>query len=442
MKIAMIGTGYVGLVSGVCFSDFGHEVVCVDKDQDKLALLRAGKTPIFEPGLDQLMARNMTANRLSFTDDLKEATQGADTVFIAVGTPSRRGDGHADLSFVFGAVKEVAEVLTRPSVIVIKSTVPVGTNRKVAEILKEARPDLDCDVVSNPEFLREGAAIDDFMHPDRVVVGVQSDRGNEVMQEVYRPLSLRDYPVLTTDLETAEMIKYAANAFLATKVTFINEIAMLCERTGADVRDVANGMGFDSRIGPKFLQAGPGYGGSCFPKDTKALARIGQDNATPLQIVETVIKVNEEVKRLMIDKIVDLCDEKLRNKTIAVLGLTFKPDTDDMRDAPALTVVPALVGLGADVRVVDPQAFREAEAMLPNVTWFDDPYEAVDGADAVVLLTEWNEFRALDLREMASRMASARMADLRNMYSCDYAIEAGFEAYAGMGRKSRLPFGD
>ena len=442
MKIAMIGTGYVGLVSGVCFSDFGHEVVCVDKDEDKLALLRAGKTPIFEPGLDQLMARNMTANRLFFTDDLKDATQGADTVFIAVGTPSRRGDGHADLSFVFGAVKEVAEVLTRPVVIVIKSTVPVGTNRKVAEILKEARPDLDCDVVSNPEFLREGAAIDDFMHPDRVIVGVQSDRGNEVMQEVYRPLSLRDYPVLTTDLETAEMIKYAANAFLATKVTFINEIAMLCERTGADVRDVANGMGFDSRIGPKFLQAGPGYGGSCFPKDTKALARIGQDNATPLQIVETVIKVNEEVKRLMIDKIVDLCDEKLRNKTIAVLGLTFKPDTDDMRDAPALTVVPALVGLGADVRVVDPQAFREAEAMLPNVTWFDDPYEAVDGADAVVLLTEWNEFRALDLREMASRMASARMADLRNMYSCDYALEAGFEAYAGMGRKSRLPFDD
>jgi len=337
-------------------------------------------------------------------------------------------------------VKEVAEVLTRPAVVVIKSTVPVGTNQKVADILKEVRPDLDCDVVSNPEFLREGAAIDDFMHPDRVVVGVQSDRGNEVMQEVYRPLSLRDYPVLTTDLETAEMIKYAANAFLATKVTFINEIAMLCERTGADVKDVANGMGFDSRIGPKFLQAGPGYGGSCFPKDTKALARIGQDNATPLQIVETVIKVNEEVKRLMIDKIVDLCDDNLQKKTIAVLGLTFKPDTDDMRDAPALTVVPALVGLGADVRVVDPQAFREAEAILPNVTWFDDPYEAAQGADAVVLLTEWNEFRALDLRDMAGRMASPRMADLRNMYSCDYALDAGFEAYAGMGRKSKLPF--
>lgn len=439
MKIAMIGTGYVGLVSGVCFSDFGHEVVCVDKNQEKLALLRAGKTPIFEPGLDDLMVRNIAAGRLSFTGDLKAASQDADAVFIAVGTPSRRGDGHADLSFVFSAVKEVAKVLTKPTVIVIKSTVPVGTNRRVADILKDVRPDLHCDVVSNPEFLREGAAIDDFMHPDRVVVGVQSDHGKQVMQEVYRPLARRDHPILTTDLETAEMIKYAANAFLATKVTFINEIAMLCERTGADVKDVANGMGFDSRIGPKFLQAGPGYGGSCFPKDTKALARIGQDNATPLQIVETVIKVNEEVKRLMIDKIVDLCDEKLRNKTITVLGLTFKPDTDDMRDAPALTVVPALVGLGAHVRVVDPQAFREAEDLLPNVIWFEDVYEAVEGADAIVLLTEWNEFRALDLRDMATRMKSPRMADLRNMYSCDYALDAGFEAYTGMGRKSLLP---
>ena len=439
MKIAMIGTGYVGLVSGVCLSDFGHEVVCVDKNQEKLTLLRAGKTPIFEPGLDSLMARNMAANRLSFTDNLKEATAGADAVFIAVGTPSRRGDGHADLSFVFGAVKEVAEALTHPAVIVTKSTVPVGTNQKVAELLKETRPDLACDVVSNPEFLREGAAIDDFMHPDRVVVGVNSENAAQVMQEVYRPLSLRDYPVLTTDLETAEMIKYAANAFLATKVTFINEIAMLCERTGADVKEVANGMGFDSRIGPKFLQAGPGYGGSCFPKDTKALARIGQDNATPLQIVETVIKVNEEVKRLMVEKIVDLCEEKLQKKTITVLGLTFKPDTDDMRDAPSLTVVPALVGLGADVRVVDPQAYPEAKELLPNVTWFDDPYTAVEGAHAVILLTEWNEFSALDLRDLAGRMATPRMADLRNMYSCDYALDAGFEAYVGVGRKSHLP---
>ncbi|WP_375256167.1 UDP-glucose dehydrogenase family protein [Yoonia sp.] len=439
MKIAMIGTGYVGLVSGVCLSDFGHEVVCVDKNQDKLAMLRAGKTPIFEPGLDALMARNTAAHRLSFTDDLVEATAGADAVFIAVGTPSRRGDGHADLSFVFGAAKQVAEALTQPTVIVTKSTVPVGTNEKVAEILRETRPELACDVVSNPEFLREGAAIDDFMHPDRVVIGVNTKRGAEVMQEIYRPLSLRDYPVLTTDLETAEMIKYAANAFLATKVTFINEIAMLCERTGADVKEVANGMGFDSRIGPKFLQAGPGYGGSCFPKDTKALARIGQEHATPLQIVETVIKVNEEVKRLMVEKIIDLCDEKLGGKTIAVLGLTFKPDTDDMRDAPSLTVVPALVGHGANVRVVDPQAFREANALLPNVTWFDDPYAAVQGAHAVIMLTEWNEFRALDLREMAGRMAVPRMADLRNMYSCDYAVEAGFEAYVSMGRKSQLP---
>ena len=439
MKIAMIGTGYVGLVSGVCLSDFGHEVVCVDNNPDKLALLRDGKTPIFEPGLDVLMAKNASAGRLSFTDDLADATAGADAVFIAVGTPSRRGDGHADLSFVFGAVRDVAKALQHPTVIVTKSTVPVGTNQQVAEILAEERPDLACDVVSNPEFLREGAAIDDFMNPDRVVVGVNSDRGGEVMADIYRPLSLRGYPVLTTDLETAEMIKYAANAFLATKVTFINEIAMLCEKTGADVKDVANGMGFDSRIGPKFLQAGPGYGGSCFPKDTKALARIGQDNSTPLQIVETVIKVNEEVKRLMVEKIIDLCEEKLRGKIITVLGLTFKPDTDDMRDAPSLTVVPTLVGHGADVRVVDPQAFREAEELLPNVTWFDDPYAAADGAHAVIMLTEWNEFRALDLKALAGRMAAPRMADLRNMYSCDLALEAGFEAYVAMGRKGHLP---
>jgi UDPglucose 6-dehydrogenase len=439
MKIAMIGTGYVGLVSGVCFSDFGHEVVCVDKNTDKLALLREGQTPIFEPGLDTLMERNMAAGRLSFTDNLAAATTGADAVFIAVGTPSRRGDGHADLSFVFGAVKEVAQTLKKSAVIVTKSTVPVGTNQQVAELLSEIRPDLACDVVSNPEFLREGAAIDDFMRPDRIVVGVQSDRAAEVMAEIYRPLTARDYPLLRTDLETAEMIKYAANAFLATKVTFINEIAMLCERTGADVKDVANGMGFDSRIGPKFLQAGPGYGGSCFPKDTKALARIGQDYSRPLQIVETVIKVNEEVKRMMIDKITDLCGGRLQGKTIAVLGVTFKPDTDDMRDAPALTIVPALVGLGADVRVVDPQGYREGQTLLPNVSWVDDAYVAADGAHAVVLLTEWNEFRGLDLRDMAGRMMSPRMADLRNIYSCDYALDAGFEVYTAMGRKTALP---
>ncbi len=439
MKIAMIGTGYVGLVSGVCLSDFGHEVVCVDKDEAKLALLRKGQTPIFEPGLDVLMAKNMAAKRLSFTNDLKDAIAGADAVFIAVGTPSRRGDGHADLSHVFGAVQEVAALLSDYAVIVTKSTVPVGTNRKVAQLVKDARPDLEFDVVSNPEFLREGAAIEDFMRPDRVVVGVQSDRATAVMQEIYRPLSLRDFPIVTTDLETAEMIKYAANAFLATKVTFINEIAALCERTGADVKRVAEGMGLDNRIGSKFLHAGPGYGGSCFPKDTKALARIGQDHAVPLQIVETVIKINEEVKRSMIDKIVDLCDGAVQKKTIAVLGLTFKPETDDMRDAPSLTIVPALVGSGANVRAVDPQGFREAEALLPGVTWFDDVYEAVTGADAVVLLTEWNEFRALDLESIAEKMASARMADLRNIYSADRALEAGFEGYVGVGRAGFMP---
>ncbi|WP_019954210.1 UDP-glucose dehydrogenase family protein [Yoonia vestfoldensis] len=439
MKIAMIGTGYVGLVSGVCLAEFGHEVVCIDKDEAKLALLRDGKTPIFEPGLDALLAGNMAAGRLTFRSDLHAAISGAQAVFIAVGTPSRRGDGHADLSYVFAAVQELALALTDHVVIVTKSTVPVGTSRKVADLIKGVNPTLDFDVVSNPEFLREGAAIDDFMHPDRVVVGTQSDRATAIMQAIYKPLTDRGYPVLVADLETAEMVKYAANAFLATKVTFINEMALLCERTGADVRAVANGMGFDQRIGPKFLQAGPGYGGSCFPKDTRALARIGQDHASPLQIVETVIKVNEEVKRVMIDKIIDLCDGHLRKKSIAVLGLTFKPGTDDMRDAPSLTIVPALVGQGADVRVVDPQGFREAEQVLPGVTWHDDAYSAVQDAHLVVILTEWDDFRTLDLRRLAGSMAEPRMADLRNVYGCDDALGAGFAYYTGVGRKSVMP---
>ncbi|WP_439508921.1 UDP-glucose dehydrogenase family protein [Yoonia sp.] len=439
MKIAMIGTGYVGLVSGVCLADFGHQIVCIDKDEAKLALLRDGKTPIFEPGLDALLARNMAAGRLSFTSDLRAAIDGVQVVFIAVGTPSRRGDGHADLSYVFAAVQELAGVLTDHVVIVTKSTVPVGTSRKVADLMRATNPALDFDVVSNPEFLREGAAIDDFMHPDRVVVGVQTDRAAAVMQAIYRPLTDRGFPMLVADLETAEMVKYAANAFLATKVTFINEMALLCERTGADVKAVANGMGFDQRIGPKFLQAGPGYGGSCFPKDTRALARIGQDHAAPLQIVETVIKVNEEVKRVMIDKIIDLCDGHVRKRAIAVLGLTFKPGTDDMRDAPSLTIVPALVGQGADVRVVDPQAFREAEELLPGVTWHDDAYTAVQGADLVVILTEWDDFRTLDLARLAGSMAEPRMADLRNVYHCDTALAAGFSYYTGIGRKSVMP---
>lgn len=434
MRIAVIGTGYVGLVSGVCFSDFGHEVICVDKDPEKIAQLTSGKVPIYEPGLEALMAKNVDAGRLTFTENLPEAMKGAEAIFIAVGTPTRRGDGHADLTYVMAAAEEIAHNLTDYAVVVTKSTVPLGTNRKVKQTIAKANPNADFDVASNPEFLREGAAIEDFMKPDRVIVGVQNDRAEEVMAEVYRPLYLRDFPIVTTDLESAEMIKYAANAFLATKITFINEIAALCERVGADVKEVSRGMGLDGRIGNKFLHAGPGYGGSCFPKDTSALARIGQEHASPMQITETVIKVNEEMKRRMIDKIQDLCDGSFNGKTIAVLGVTFKPNTDDMRDAPSLTIIPALVGGGAKVRVVDPQGRTEGEALLPGIQWADDPYKAVQNADAVVLLTEWNEFRALNLKRIANRMATPRMADLRNIYSPKDAKRAGFEIYTAVGR--------
>lgn len=434
MKIAMIGTGYVGLVSGVCFSDFGHEVVCVDKDPAKIEMLERGEIPIYEPGLDVLLAKNVEQGRLSFTGDLKAAVDGAAAVFIAVGTPTRRGDGHADLTYVMAAAEEIAQALTDYAVVVTKSTVPVGTNRQVKQVISKANPEAQFDVASNPEFLREGAAIDDFMRPDRVVVGVQNDRATEVMADIYRPLYLRDFPIMVTDLESAEMIKYAANAFLATKITFINEIAALCERTGADVKMVSKGMGLDGRIGNKFLHAGPGYGGSCFPKDTQALARIGQDHAMPMQLTETVIKVNDEVKRRMIGKVVDLCGGSVNGKTIAVLGVTFKPNTDDMRDAPALTIVPALVGSGAKVRVVDPQGRREGEALLPGVTWVEDAYEAAENADALVILTEWNEFRALDLKRLANRMAMPLMADLRNVYSPKDAKQAGFQGYVSIGR--------
>jgi UDPglucose 6-dehydrogenase len=434
MKIAMVGTGYVGLVSGVCLSDFGHEVVCVDRDAAKIARLRAGEVPIYEPGLQSLMARNIAAGRLGFTTDLAAAVAEARAVFIAVGTPSRRGDGHADLSHVFAAAEEIARALRGPAVVVTKSTVPVGTNRSIAEILRRAGPAAEVDVASNPEFLREGAAIDDFMRPDRIVVGVDSDRARAVMAEVYRPLYLRDFPIVVTDLETAEMIKYAANAFLATKITFINEIATLCERVRADVKAVAHGMGLDGRIGNKFLHAGPGYGGSCFPKDTRALARIGQDHGVALRITEAVIEVNEAVKRRMIDKIVDLCGGRVAGRRIAVLGVTFKPNTDDMREAPALTIVPALVGQGAEVVVVDPQGRREGEALMPGVRWEGDPYAAATGADALVILTEWNEFRALDLPRLAGVMAVPRMADLRNVYARADALAAGFVDYTGVGR--------
>ncbi|WP_339769138.1 UDP-glucose/GDP-mannose dehydrogenase family protein [uncultured Pseudosulfitobacter sp.] len=435
MKIAMIGTGYVGLVSGVCFSDFGHDVVCVDKDPKKVEMLERGEVPIYEPGLDDLMAKNVAAGRLSFTGDLKAAVDGAEAVFIAVGTPTRRGDGHADLTYVMAAAAEIADALTGYAVIVTKSTVPVGTNRQVKQAVHKANPEADFDVASNPEFLREGAAIDDFMRPDRVVVGVQNDRAADVMNQIYRPLYLRDFPIMTTDLESAEMIKYAANAFLATKITFINEIAALCERTGADVKTVSQGMGLDGRIGNKFLHAGPGYGGSCFPKDTQALARMGQDHSMPMQLTETVIKVNDEIKRRMIDKVVDLCGGKVNGKIIAILGVTFKPNTDDMRDSPSLTIVPALVGGGAKVRVVDPQGRREGEALLPGVNWFEDVYKATQNADAVVILTEWNEFRALDLKRIVKRMATPVMADLRNIYSQKDAKRAGFLAYTSVGRE-------
>ncbi|MEO5620448.1 MAG: UDP-glucose/GDP-mannose dehydrogenase family protein [Cypionkella sp.] len=434
MKIAMIGTGYVGLVSGVCFSDFGHEVICVDKDPRKIELLQAGEVPIFEPGLQDLMAKNVAGGRLSFTLDLAEAVAGADAVFIAVGTPTRRGDGHADLTYVMAAAEEIGRALTGYAVIVTKSTVPVGTNRKVYEAAKAANPAATFDVASNPEFLREGAAIDDFMRPDRVVVGVETAKARKVMADIYRPLFLREFPVVYTGLESAEMIKYAANAFLATKITFINEIAALCEKVGADIKDVSKGMGMDGRIGNKFLHAGPGYGGSCFPKDTKALARIGQDHAVPMQITEAVIKVNDEIKRRMIGKLEDLCDGSFNGKVIAVLGVTFKPNTDDMRDAPSLTIVPALVGGGAKVRVVDPQGKREGEALLPGVKWFETPYQAASGADLVVVLTEWNEFRAMDLEKLAAKMALPRMADLRNIYSEEEAKAAGFAQYVAVGR--------
>jgi UDPglucose 6-dehydrogenase len=434
MKIAVVGTGYVGLVSGVCFSDFGHEVVCVDRDAEKVARLTAGEVPIYEPGLDELIAKNAQAGRLSFTTDLSEALDGADAAFIAVGTPTRRGDGHADLSYVMAVAEQIACTATGYLVIVTKSTVPVGTNRKVKQVVAKANPALDFDVASNPEFLREGAAIDDFMRPDRVIVGVQTNRAADVMGEIYRPLFLRDFPIVTTDLESAEMIKYAANAFLATKISFINEMAALCEKVGADIKQVSKGMGLDGRIGNKFLHAGPGFGGSCFPKDTRALARIGQDHAVPMQITETVIKVNEETKRRMTDKLLDMCDGSFNGKLIAVLGVTFKPNTDDMRDAPSLSIVPALVGGGAKVRVTDPQGRHEGEALLPGVNWVEDAYKAARNADLVVILTEWNEFRGLDLKKIARHMNTPRMADLRNIYSVKDAKRAGFERYDSIGR--------
>jgi len=427
MKITMIGTGYVGLVSGACFADFGHDVVCVDKDAGKIAAIESGRMPIYEPGLDHLVASNASAGRLNFTTDLPAGVKGADAIFIAVGTPSRRGDGHADLSYVYAAAKEIADSLDGPTVIVTKSTVPVGTGDEVERIVREARPDLDIQVVSNPEFLREGAAIGDFKRPDRVVVGTTgSQRAIDVMAQIYRPLNLNQAPVMFTGRRTAELIKYAANAFLATKITFINEMADLCEAVGAEVQDVSRGIGLDNRIGAKFLHAGPGYGGSCFPKDTLALVKTGQDYDTPIRIVETVVQVNDLRKRAMGRKIVKALGGDARGKKVALLGLTFKPNTDDMRDAPSLAIVLALEDAGAQIVAYDPEGMDVAAPLMPGVTMTKDAYEAATGADALVLVTEWDAFRALDLKRLAALMNEPVLVDLRNIYPRREAETAGF----------------
>ncbi|HYI73451.1 MAG TPA: UDP-glucose/GDP-mannose dehydrogenase family protein [Skermanella sp.] len=436
MRIAMIGTGYVGLVSGACFSEFGVTVTCVDKDAGKIDRLNRGEIPIYEPGLDELVAKNVKAGRLSFSLDLASSVADADAVFIAVGTPSRRGDGHADLSYVYGAAEEIARGINDYTVVVTKSTVPVGTGREVARIIRRTRPDVDFGVASNPEFLREGSAIGDFLRPDRVVIGTDSDRARAVMRALYRPLYLIETPIVMTSLETAELIKYAANTFLATKITFINEIADLCEKVGADVHDVAKGIGLDGRIGKKFLHPGPGYGGSCFPKDTLALVRTAQDYGSPLRIVETVVDINDKRKKSMADRIVEACGGDVDGKTIAVLGVTFKPNTDDMRDSPSLDIIPALQAKGAVIRAFDPAGQHEAEKLLPGVTWCGDTYETLEGASAIALLTEWNEFRVLDFKRARELMKTPVLVDLRNVYNPDDMEMAGF-AYTCVGRPSR-----
>lgn len=433
MRIVMVGTGYVGLVSGACFSEFGWDVVCVDNDGDKIAKLLRDEMPIYEPGLEDLVKRNVAAGRLHFTTDLASAIADAQAVFISVGTPSRRGDGHADLSFVYTAAEEIARHAAPGTVVVTKSTVPVGTGREIIERIKAVRPDNGLEVVANPEFLREGAAIEDFMRPDRVVIGAETEAARTVMRGLYRPLFLRDTPIVFTSLETAEMIKYAANSFLATKITFINEFADLCERVGADIQDVARGIGLDGRIGGKFLHAGPGYGGSCFPKDTRALVQTARDAGTPVTLVERVVAINDNRKVAMGEKIIAACGGSVEGKTIAVLGLTFKPNTDDMRDAPSLVVVPRLLEAGAEVRAFDPAGMEEARQILTGVTWCEDSYSAMTGADAVVILTEWNEFRALDLKRIKSLLSAPLMIDLRNIYSPDELARNGFD-YISIGR--------
>ncbi len=433
MQLAMVGTGYVGLVSGACFSEFGVDVVCVDKDEAKIEQLSRGEVPIYEPGLDDLVAKSVGAGRLKFTTDLTAAVQQSDAVFIAVGTPSRRGDGHADLSYVYAAAEEIAAAMNGYTVVVTKSTVPVGTGHEVSRIIRNTRPDAEFDIASNPEFLREGSAINDFMRPDRVVIGVESERATHVLRELYRPLFLLETPIIFTTLETAELTKYAANTFLATKITFINEIADLCEKVGANVQDVARGIGLDGRIGGKFLHAGPGFGGSCFPKDTLALVQTARDAGSPMQIVETVVAVNEARKTGMVNKIEAAFGGSVAGKTIAVLGLTFKPNTDDLRDSPSLDIVPSLLGKGATVRAFDPQGMAEAKALLNGVVWCEDAYDAMSGGDAIVIITEWNEFRALDLARAKSLLNQPLLIDLRNIYDPAEMKQAGF-VYISIGR--------
>ncbi|QDM17828.1 MULTISPECIES: UDP-glucose dehydrogenase family protein [unclassified Tardiphaga] len=433
MRIAMIGTGYVGLVSGACFADFGHHVTCVDKDASKIEALHRGLIPIFEPGLDALVAANVKAGRLDFTTDLTKPVAEADAVFIAVGTPSRRGDGHADLSYVYAAAKEIAAAVRGFTVVITKSTVPVGTGDEVERLIREANPDADVAVASNPEFLREGAAIRDFKFPDRIVVGTSDDRARKAIGEIYRPLSLNQAPVMYTARRTAELIKYAANAFLATKITFINEIADLAEKVGADVQDVARGIGMDNRIGSKFLHAGPGFGGSCFPKDTRALVKIALDHDAPLRIVEAVLSVNDNRKRAMARKVSHALGGHLRGKTVAVLGLTFKPDTDDMREAPSIPLVTGLLDMGANVRAYDPVGMEPAKSELPDITYCEDAYDCAKGADALVIVTEWVQFRALDLPRLKATMKQPVIVDLRNVYRPEEMAAAGF-VYEGVGR--------
>ena len=433
MRVAMIGTGYVGLVSGACFADFGHEVTCVDKDPSKIERLERGEIPIFEPGLDDLVATNVRDGRLSFALDGAEAIRAADAVFIAVGTPSRRGDGHADLSYVYAAAEEIAGLIEGFTVIVTKSTVPVGTGDEIERIIRERRPDADFAVVSNPEFLREGAAIEDFKRPDRVVVGTDDERARQIMRELYRPLNLNETPILFTGRRTSELIKYAANAFLAMKITFINEMADLCEKVGADVQQVARGIGLDNRIGSKFLHAGPGYGGSCFPKDTLALVRTAVDAGSPVRLIETTVEVNDARKKAMAGRVSAALDGDLAGKTVALLGLTFKPNTDDMRDAPSLDVAPALVAMGARVQAFDPEGMAEAAQLLPEVVFKDGPYDAVEGADVVVILTEWDQFRALDLNRVKRLLRQPVMVDLRNVYRPEDMRARGFR-YSSIGR--------